>query len=137
MRAHPHSPRELTLVRQANYPPFATRTQSSPLSSPGKKAAAAATSKSKIQHPANSQQESVTAKVKIPAKKKRFSVTNQSVKTKPHDSPQKSPHPVPEDKAYSVPAEHLEFWQTWTEDLRDDDGIIPADKIRRAIRFFS
>ena len=103
-------------------------------------ASSASNSKSESPQRGDIQQESVKPKVKVPAKKKRFNAMAQFKIAKPYTSkfPVK-PFPVPAKKESvpDVPSERKEFWQTWTDDLEDAEGIIPADSIRRAIRYHS
>lgn len=108
---------------------------------PEEKAASAASlnskSKAESQDREDYQQSPVQPKSESPAKRKGFDPIPQLI-SKGKDSPVK-PSPVPLKKE-SVPAarlEHREFWQTWADDLEDDEGVIKADDIRRAIRFHS
>lgn len=140
------SPNGRVPVRQTDTKQSLKQSSKQPEVKAASAASSASNSKPKSESPQRGgiQQESVKPKVKVPAKKKRLDLMAQFEIVKPIKStfPVK-PSPV-HAKKKSIPAapnashtEPTEFWQTWTHDLEDAEGIIPADSIRRAIRYHS
>ena len=93
------------------------------------------------QKPVQPENQSPELRVKVPAQRKRFDPMSQFTIVGREPRENKSPVRARKESVPSAPAashpEQGEFWQTWVEDLEDDEGVIKADEIRRAIRFFS